>query len=903
MNMTIKNFLLAVILLIGVSVTGHAQSTPGTSKYPTALDDTVSLFSTSNRANSTLSGAITSGSTSLTLANAAMFPTSGAITIENEIIFYTGKSGNQLTGLIRGQDGTLASSHNSGVEVSGRIIARHVQVAYDAIRALQAKLGIGADTPAAGEVLKGGSGGSSSWAALSVTELSEYSGTSGSGSTAIRATITSPSAGQVLSWNGSNWVNDTVAGGGGGGDSVSVGGASTTDVNFVNTTATGTIAGVTWSLNTAPSPDEISISLSSASGSQAGVITNSTQTIGGNKTLTGITKLGSGTNENEGLWGGFGAAATLFQGADSSSGMVSSSETPVFSFQTWRTGGTQNNAVIGYPFAVYGTGQHDLYGVYSLVKWTPDMTGFPGSGVYNIHGARSVATGGPTNVPGTAIPHIYGHWIQGERTTLGVFTVGAQIDVNNLSGVDANPEGGVADTTTALAINTTSNAKNTNAMLIQGGFDGNANETAFSIGLKIAPDSVYRRILDFRMGTFQLEGTVTANGTTTVTGTGTDFDLEVQAGDWLKINGNYYEVASVTNDTTLVTTAAVPSVSNTTAVKSVNPMHLAPFGWLTSRNTADNADVKLIGLGIGSNGLDQVNIATGGQSVTMGTAARTVNTTYPLHVVASGVASALRFTTTSQNGSPGMALGPSSLTNAADTRLGFVGFGTSNGLDQDMVTNAMVAGFTSESHTGSGKGSYIKFETTKTGTSTRSETLRAAWDHVRLVAHSGATDSPELRLSDLDNSHYFAQRTPNTTATSRTLVWPDENPSVGEILKVTGFSSNIITTEWSADSGGPGGGDYEEAVSTKTTTYTILNTDRIILANPSGGTLTLNLDPAANFLSSGKTKPITIVNIDSTNDVTVDASGSETINGNLTAIIPPGQAITIVTDGTSWYIR
>jgi len=41
----------------------------------------------------------------------------------------------------------------------------------------------------------------------SVTDLLEYSGTSGSGATAIRSTITAPSANDVLTWSGTNWIN------------------------------------------------------------------------------------------------------------------------------------------------------------------------------------------------------------------------------------------------------------------------------------------------------------------------------------------------------------------------------------------------------------------------------------------------------------------------------------------------------------------------------------------------------------------------------------------------------------------------------------------------------------------------------------------------------------------------
>ena len=47
----------------------------------------------------------------------------------------------------------------------------------------------------------------------SVTDLTDYAGTSGSGSTAIKSTITSPATSDILTWNGSNWINQAPSGG------------------------------------------------------------------------------------------------------------------------------------------------------------------------------------------------------------------------------------------------------------------------------------------------------------------------------------------------------------------------------------------------------------------------------------------------------------------------------------------------------------------------------------------------------------------------------------------------------------------------------------------------------------------------------------------------------------------
>lgn len=60
---------------------------------------------------SVLSSDITATSTSIVLANASSFASSGTIRIMEEIITYTGKSSNTLTGCTRGTSGTTAKSH------------------------------------------------------------------------------------------------------------------------------------------------------------------------------------------------------------------------------------------------------------------------------------------------------------------------------------------------------------------------------------------------------------------------------------------------------------------------------------------------------------------------------------------------------------------------------------------------------------------------------------------------------------------------------------------------------------------------------------------------------------------------------------------------------------------------
>lgn len=148
------------------------MATPGTLNYPTSLDTIVSLFETANRVQSTLASDISDTDTSVTLASASSWPSTGSIsfTATGEIAYYTGKSGSALTGLIRGADGTSAASHSINDVVQLNFTSRHHQVLSEAIRAIEVKLGINSSAPSDGYFLRGASSGSN-WAIISTSDL------------------------------------------------------------------------------------------------------------------------------------------------------------------------------------------------------------------------------------------------------------------------------------------------------------------------------------------------------------------------------------------------------------------------------------------------------------------------------------------------------------------------------------------------------------------------------------------------------------------------------------------------------------------------------------------------------------------------------------------------------------
>lgn len=143
---------LFLILLLLMSAPVWAQ-TPGTPTFPATIDTQSTLLELANNAASTLSGGIDNSVTTITLASASAFAATGAVTIDAEIILYSGKSGNQLTGCTRGAFGTSAASHSNGVAVRQNVLAQHFTARSTAIIAAETKIGSGSSTPLAGTVL------------------------------------------------------------------------------------------------------------------------------------------------------------------------------------------------------------------------------------------------------------------------------------------------------------------------------------------------------------------------------------------------------------------------------------------------------------------------------------------------------------------------------------------------------------------------------------------------------------------------------------------------------------------------------------------------------------------------------------------------------------------------------
>jgi hypothetical protein len=93
--------------------TGASVNTAGTGWGVSPWGGFISAVSAS-----TLNGAIDAVVTTITVVSTSDFTASGAIWIDGEYITYSGKTGTDFTGCVRGAEGTTAASHSSGVQVS-----------------------------------------------------------------------------------------------------------------------------------------------------------------------------------------------------------------------------------------------------------------------------------------------------------------------------------------------------------------------------------------------------------------------------------------------------------------------------------------------------------------------------------------------------------------------------------------------------------------------------------------------------------------------------------------------------------------------------------------------------------------------------------------------------------------
>lgn len=108
--------------------------------WPTGIAGDGDLFVAKNNLSTSLNGAVDAVTTTIVLTSAAAFPASGYVTIGTEAIKYTGIAVNTLTGVTRGADGTVATSHLNGTAVNHYAVAAHHNAPKDEIIAVETQL-------------------------------------------------------------------------------------------------------------------------------------------------------------------------------------------------------------------------------------------------------------------------------------------------------------------------------------------------------------------------------------------------------------------------------------------------------------------------------------------------------------------------------------------------------------------------------------------------------------------------------------------------------------------------------------------------------------------------------------------------------------------------------------------
>jgi len=112
------------------------------SQYPAALDDDSTLYNVTNDFATLLTAGVAPGDLTINVASTAGLPPIGLVSIDDEIIYYTGTTGTTLTGCMRGFDSSAAVAHVIGARVEERWVADHHNSLAAGIKATQAALGI-----------------------------------------------------------------------------------------------------------------------------------------------------------------------------------------------------------------------------------------------------------------------------------------------------------------------------------------------------------------------------------------------------------------------------------------------------------------------------------------------------------------------------------------------------------------------------------------------------------------------------------------------------------------------------------------------------------------------------------------------------------------------------------------
>lgn len=109
--------------------------------FPGAMATDSDLYIAVNNLSTLLTdNPLTVGATTVNVVSTTGFPTVGFISIDAEVIKYTGKTATSFTGCTRGADGTTAASHVLNSQVHHNVIAGHHNALKEEIKAIEQNL-------------------------------------------------------------------------------------------------------------------------------------------------------------------------------------------------------------------------------------------------------------------------------------------------------------------------------------------------------------------------------------------------------------------------------------------------------------------------------------------------------------------------------------------------------------------------------------------------------------------------------------------------------------------------------------------------------------------------------------------------------------------------------------------
>ena len=163
--------------------------------YPGSIDSAASMYSPVNafsgaplETTATVAILIGDSTISVSTTTGGFAATYGVLSIDDELVVYTGKNATQFTGCQRGAFGTVAAGHSNGVAVKANMVAGFITALQSAVLAIENEVGT---TAARNYVRKDG--------AVTITGLKTFQDGAefGSGTKAGTGLVRLPNAGAI----------------------------------------------------------------------------------------------------------------------------------------------------------------------------------------------------------------------------------------------------------------------------------------------------------------------------------------------------------------------------------------------------------------------------------------------------------------------------------------------------------------------------------------------------------------------------------------------------------------------------------------------------------------------------------------------------------------------------------